>query len=433
MRRRKKRRAEPGRGHGALRRRPQRPCGLAALFVWTIACTLTLAEPAGAPAGASAVTNARAAFRGEHEGKVVGFVTGHGEPSTEGLFSSVAESLRLRYGVTEVDLADTTALRSVDVVVVAGGPDVPDAELYQLDQFLMRGGRVAFLLDSATIPDRGRMANISEANIFGFLATYGVVVNADLVLDRRCARKAEWKDIVTDSRYCYWPVVSGEDIARDHPIVAGLDSVACAWTSSVTPRRSGASGRRTTVLLRSSPDSWTVPAYADLSPAERVEPPSGDDPENRVAGERGFPLAVAIEGEFTSAFKGKQVIVQHDRDVRFVTPTGMIERSRPTRMVVFGSSMPFRDDLLPQLSGSAALLVSVIDWLAAETAPSEAAARGDVRRGGAGSGDSASGGSRAAWAAAATAAAVLLAVALRRLAKARRTRPSGEARGREQR
>jgi hypothetical protein len=295
----------------------------------------------------------------------VGFVTGHGEPSIDGQFSGVAEALRRTCEVSEVDLSGgTEVLTDIDVLVVAGAPDIPDAELYELDQFIMRGGGAAFLLDATVIPETGTQANISEGNIFGFLSTYGIIVNPDLVLDRTCADAAVWGDVNTSGPYPFWPVVLVPGIATDHPSMAGVVTVPMAWTSSISTRP-GTSGNTTMpVLLRSSPDSWTLSAFADLAPSSRYDPPAVLDDVNRVAGGVGFPLAVAAVGEFKSAFAGKQVIVERGREVEFVEPEGKIDNGATTRLVAFGSSMMFRDDLAGQLHGNSEILAGVVNWLA---------------------------------------------------------------------
>jgi hypothetical protein len=281
--------------------------------------------------------------------------------------SGVAEALRRTCTVTEVRLSEGAgSLGDIDVVVVAGDPDIPDAELYVIDQFLMRGGRAAFLLDAAAIPVTGTQANLSESNVFGFLSTYGITVNPDLVLDNACADGSLWGIVNTSSAYPYWPVVRGTGIAGGHPAVSGLTTVPMAWTSSITMRRAVSGTARMSVLLRSSTDSWTVSAFADLDPGLSFEPPVQFDDVHRVAGAEGFPLAVAAEGTFRSAFAGQQVIVQRGKKVEFTQPAGMVETSAPTRMVTFAGSMMFRDDLAAQLPGSRELLAGVVEWLASD-------------------------------------------------------------------
>ena len=339
----------------------------ACLVSLSLATALAVSEPASAVAADDSDQARRCS---------VGFTAGHGELALGGQLSRVAERLREICDVAEVDLSDDAAILSgFDVIVVAGEPDIPDAELYELDQFLMRGGRLAFLLDAATIPPDGTQANISESNVFGFLKTYGIVVNADLVLDDSCAGEARWGGIETRSPYPPWPLVSATGISSDHPAVSGLTSVPLAWTSSISLRGLGAGATRTSVLLRSSPDSWTVSAFFDIGPEQSFERPAEVDDVRRVAGAEGFPLAVAIEGAFRSAFAGQKVVVQRGRDVSFVDPDGKIETSAATRMIVFGGSTIFRDDVSEQLHHGAELLVKSVRWLAEDDASAAASER----------------------------------------------------------
>ena len=350
------------RGHArqTVRRSWSRACsprhGLAASCALVAALSLMLAPAAWTQTATDDASPGGAGRR------AVGFVTGHGEPGLEGALSVASEVLLQTFSVSEVGLSKG-ALDNIDVAVVAGGPDIPDAELYELDQFLMRGGRVAFLLDAATIPRDGTQALVSHSNIFGYISTYGIVVNPDLVIDRACADGAVWGDMESPDPYPYWPVVQAPGILDAHPVVSGLTSVPLAWTSSISMRGIG-SGTRTSVLLSSSPDSWTVSALADIGPEGPFEPPNEVDDIRRIAGLDGFPLAVAVEGTFRSAFAGKQVIVQSGREVVFVDPEGMLEQSVPTRVVVFGGSTMFTDDVADQLPGSADLLADAISWLA---------------------------------------------------------------------
>jgi ABC-2 type transport system permease protein len=301
--------------------------------------------------------------------EVVAFISGHGELEIAGQLSRVAEHLQRRHEVRSVTLSDDASVDDVDAVVIAGAPDIPDAELYALDQYLMRGGRIAFLLDGAAIPEVGTQSNISPGNIFGFLSTYGVVVNPDLVLDSSCAEGATWGDVVATGPYPFWPVALVSGAPATHPAIAGRTEVPMAWTSSISIRNTGAS-TTASVLLNSSAESWTVPAFADLGPEHAFELPTWTDGEYRLAGERGFPLAVAVEGDFQSAFAGKPVIMGQGRDAEFVDPEGKIESGAYARMIVFGSSMLFRDDLAEQLPGGAELLEGAIDWLTSDLPPS---------------------------------------------------------------
>jgi hypothetical protein len=300
------------------------------------------------------------------ERNVVAFVTGHGELAPSSGLSIVAESLLPEYDVREVDLSvDPNALDDVRVLVMAGDPDVPDAELYQIDQFLMRGGRALFLLDAARLPSEGVQSRLSPANVFGYLDAYGVVINPDLVLDRTCAPGAVWTAISTDDPYPLWPLVTEENMADDGPL-SNLESLQLGFTSSITTMREMPGNTRCEVLARSSTDSWTISAHTSLDPS--TIPPSGvrSSEALRVAHESGFPLAVLVLGEFESAFLGKKLIVERGRSVEVVEPVDMIERGVPSAMMVLGGSAAFRDAFVARHPENASIAKSVIDWLAGE-------------------------------------------------------------------
>ncbi|MBN1460593.1 MAG: GldG family protein [Armatimonadetes bacterium] len=291
------------------------------------------------------------------------FLKGHGEATAEAGMSVVAAAISADYDVREVDLsASPDGLTGARVVIVAGDPDIPDAQLYEIDQYLMRGGRILFLLDAADLPESGLQSNLSESNIFGFLKTYGVVVNPDLVLDRKCSSDAKWGDVATDQPYPFWPLLPSHNISEAGPL-AGVRSIQFAFTSSITTPFEMPGNTSVDVLARSSDESWTVLAYADLDPATVPPPGVREKDALRIAGDSGFSLAVSVTGEFASAFIGKKVIVQNGQDVEIVEPIGMIERSTPTAIVVFGGSTMFGDEFVRRHVENVPLLARTVDWL----------------------------------------------------------------------
>lgn len=325
-----------------------------------------------------------------HEGEVprrpvIGFVAGHGEPTiTDGL-SAAAEALTPEFEVRTLDLSrGGNEFADVAAVVLAGSPDILDIELYELDQYLMRGGRVAFFVDAATIPESGFVAGIAEGNVLGFLAAYGVDVAPDLVLDLASAESADYGDVRTSMLYPFWPIVGRDRFAESHPALAGCDEVRFAWTSSIYMNEEASAGAKSEVLLRSSGRSWSVSALGDIDP-EQSFAPEGQGAEVVTAGDSpGSALAVVVSGELKSAFIGRKLIIQSGRDVELTDPVGLIERSAPTRMMVFGSSRLFRDEFQEQFPGNAKLFGSLVSWLALSEAP-EPLSRASESPGGTGS------------------------------------------------
>lgn len=297
---------------------------------------------------------------------VVAFLTGHDERTIGENYRSIAEELRRNYDVREADVSvDPDALSDVTTLVVAGALDIPDEELFTIDQFIMKGGRAVFLIDGAEVPMSGLEARPTEGNIFDFVSSYGATVNSDFVIDRVNSNASFQMGYMAMSMpYPYWPKAVPPNISAESPITSELDAIPFTWTSSITIADSLPDGVRATVLARSSGYSWTVPAYADLNPQQRFVP-TGDNAGEILEGRgAGHVLAVALEGEFVSAFRGKPVIVEGEGDRPVLTePEGRIDHGVNSQIVIFGNSRMFEDALLRQLPGNLVLFLNAIDWL----------------------------------------------------------------------
>lgn len=296
---------------------------------------------------------------------VVGFLTGHGEPTIRDDYAPAAEALRQSYGVREVTLEGGGSVPpDVVTLVVAGPGEIPDVELYEIDQFIMRGGRALFLLDGAVMPQTGLRAQPAQGTVFSYAGTYGATVNTDLVVDRVNSNASFQSGFLTLAMpYPYWPKAVSPNISTENPAVSDLDAITFPWTSSVTVSGNLLETVTATVLARSSGYSWTVPAHADLNPQQRFEP-AGEDAAKILAGQgEGVPLAVALVGEFASAFSGKPLLIEQDGKPAQVEPETRLDKSPRTQIVVVGNSRMFEGPLLRQFPSNVVLFLNLIDWL----------------------------------------------------------------------
>lgn len=296
---------------------------------------------------------------------VVGFLTGHGERSILGEYSLAAESLRETYDVREVSTGDLTPGGGITTLVAAGSGHMPDAELYEIDQFLMRGGRAVFLLDGTRVATGGELlSEPGRGNIYDFVGSYGAVVGSDLVVDMvNSSAGFTAEEVQMTVPYPYWPKAIGPNISREHPVVSGFDAIPFPWTSSIAVEDRPPGNTTVAVLARSSDRSWSVPAFADLRPLAEITPPPDAAPD--IAAGRGghLPLAVAVSGGLTSAFVGKPVIRERDGQVEFTEPEGRITTGVPTQIVVIGNARMFENALLGQFGSNLALFRNIVDWL----------------------------------------------------------------------
>jgi ABC-type uncharacterized transport system involved in gliding motility auxiliary subunit len=120
--------------------------------------------------------------------KKVGYTTGHDEPAWSSI-SRAQQTLEAQYDLVPVDFSrgepvphDIAAL-----LVIAPQKKFSDSAQFQIDQFLMRGSPVAFLLNTMSATLQARAAQPIDLGLEALLEHYGVRINNDLIRDAQCA------------------------------------------------------------------------------------------------------------------------------------------------------------------------------------------------------------------------------------------------------
>jgi ABC-2 type transport system permease protein len=246
---------------------------------------------------------------------LVGFLQGHGELGPREI-ADFAKGISTNYSVDLFNIREFKSdssgeslslaqqqirLNRFNAMIIAK-PQKPftDLDKYLLDQFIMNGGKAIWLLDAAA----ASMDSLSEASQFmslplfdrlqlnDMLFRYGVRVNTDLVTDLVGAGVNDQKKI---RPWVYFPLVMPQ---VNHPIVKDLNAIWLRFASSLDTVR--AQGVKKTILLKSSPYSARLATPHIVSLAKLYNPP----PRAQFR-EAGIPLAVLLEGKFTSAFKNR--------------------------------------------------------------------------------------------------------------------------------
>ena len=175
--------------------------------------------------------------------EVVYFLTGHGERDFESLdkregYSHIRSSLETEgYRVKSLLLVREEKVPEDASVLIVASPQktfVPD-ELKAISAYLMRGGRVFFMVDPFTLPD-----------LTQYLKDYNILVGNDMVVDK------ESKLFAGD---IFSPVVP---LYLKHPITRNFDAATVfPLVSSVTPLDPPQSeGASVETLARTTPESW---------------------------------------------------------------------------------------------------------------------------------------------------------------------------------
>ena len=247
-------------------------------------------------------------------------------------------------------------INKYDLLVVAK-PDsaFSNKDKVIIDQFIMNGGSVLWLVDPIrTSLDSLRknqfvLAESNELGIYDMLFDYGVRLNRNLIIDYRCAL------IMLDggpmgnqrsmqmSNWYFAPVSLPDDKA--HPIASNLDPIHFDFASSLDTVGENPLVKKT-VLLASSDLSLErkAPVRVSANIAELELDYFKNGPH------QSFPLAVLLEGEFYSNFRGRLP------DTLMRNPEfAFREKSLPTRMIVIGDGDIARNKVMPVQGGLAPL------------------------------------------------------------------------------
>jgi len=274
--------------------------------------------------------------------KKIGLVKGHGELDSLQLASFNA-SLLEQYDVFKADLSKSKSIASYSALIIAKPrSEFSESEKFRLDQYIMKGGKVLFLLDRLD----ANMDSASSENYFAFpynlnlddqLFRYGVRINQDLVQDRVAGK---YPIVVGNAgnqpqmMQLDWPFFPLINQYADHPITRNLDAVQTKFISSIDTVK--AIGIKKTPLLFSSPYSRKLAAPVKVGV---------DDLRKQLKDEnfQGGKIAIAylLEGEFTSLFKNRFAPVSVDT-------IGFKEQSAPSKIIVVADGDIARNDINPR-------------------------------------------------------------------------------------
>ena len=216
----------------------------------------------------------------------------------------------------------------VDVLLVAAGRRLPDATLYAIDQFVMRGGRLMVMIDphSDTLPSQpGMPQDDSEETIARLLDAWGIGYDPHFVVgDLTGAWRVRAGDRAQTTDYLPWFNIR-DGIQHDDPATADLTQVSVASAGALT-KKPGAP-IEFTPLLKSSPQSGLI-AVEKLTPPNPAAILAEFKPEG---GER--VIAARVRGNLHSAFDKPPVLA--DGQTRPADlPAHRSTTEKPANMVV---------------------------------------------------------------------------------------------------
>jgi len=298
----------------------------------------------------------------QKEPKTVAFLTSIPEQDFKDMTTRVREDLEKQYTVNILDLKKEEKIpSSVNTLIVMAPEETSERAQYEIDQFIMRGGKAIFLVDTIKL-DKKNMLQTQQVkhNLDDMLTHYGVKVNNDLALDRYSATVGFNRGFFSFRiPYPFWPKAIAQNLDQKSPIVNKLGSITFPWTSSLEllTGRLKTLGAEGTVLAKTSTHGWTTSGSYNLDPGQRFEMPSEM---------KSIPLAVLISGKFKSFFENKpappKTAAATPEQMQSQAQESPIRESPLTHILVVGNSRMVTDGFY-QPGENASFFLNSVDWL----------------------------------------------------------------------
>ncbi len=223
--------------------------------------------------------------------------------------------LKRNYNIGSVHLDSLVKISSeIDLLmVIKPRTSFSDKDLFKIDQYLMNGGKVIWLIDvlkvdvnkingALSVDNKFYLPEPYELGLNDMFFKYGIRIQPNLVLDLECSPIPQVTGMQGDKvqtslfPYYYHPIVSS---TSDHPIVKNIDRVNLFFPSTIDTIATRTNIRKTT-LLQSSPYS-----RFQLSPVRLNFEILKYDPDVSKFNKGKQNIAVLTEGVFESYFKNR--------------------------------------------------------------------------------------------------------------------------------
>jgi ABC-type uncharacterized transport system involved in gliding motility auxiliary subunit len=262
---------------------------------------------------------------------VVYFLVGHGESDSESPdkregYSQARTALTTEgYAVKSLLLVREDAVPADASVVIVNGPrqEIAEGELRSLADYLVRGGRMLFLIDPYTVP-----------GLVSFLKDYNVLVGATMVVDKESKLVAGDVFSPVVPIYAKHPITLDFEVATVFPLVSSVEPMDPPANETVTVKP----------LALTTEGSWAE--------SNRESIRQGAVYFQEWEDKKG-PVSIAVVGEFAAVAKDEAEDKPH-------TPP-------PGRMIVVGDS-DFANNLYFTVLGNKDFFLNMVGWLAEEEA-----------------------------------------------------------------
>jgi len=292
------------------------------------------------------------------------------------------------YTIKPVNLKEDAIPDSFNCLVIAGPTEAfTDYELFEIDQFLMRGKSLALFLDrfhevmppgQPGMPGQAPRIAPLDTGLEKLLGHYGVNMKKSYVMDENCYKQRMPAQLGGGERPIYFaPLIKSESINHDLGFMKNIKGLIAVKISPLETegKRIQEMGLKAHRLFSSSEKSWEMTDRINLNPM-LIQPPTSKE------GMKSLPLAYVLEGKFESYFSGKpipekplaqenaekkeQVEERPDADLSKIEGKGEVQtKGRPGKIFLIAASEILKDNMLDQdgRTPNAMFVLNTLDYL----------------------------------------------------------------------
>ncbi len=308
--------------------------------------------------------------------------------------------LSKEYSIKEVNL-DEGIPDSMDTLIIAGAKEnFTDWQLFQIDQFLMKGKSLALFLDAFNEiqPQQQQQGGFQQpfylpinTGLEKLLDHYGLKIKKSYLMDDNCyvnrGRDGE------EMKIYFAPIIKNEKINHSLNFIENIKQMVALKVSPLEADQDKIkkNGLKLEELFASSDKSWEMSGRITLMPF-MIRPPENEKEM------KSQPLAYLLEGEFPSYFSDKPVPEKPKKEEpkkeeptdptqapqdnakvaaqpepkqpELITPPvksekEIINRGKPGKVFLIGSAEMLKDNVLDEegLSPNAVFLLNTVDYL----------------------------------------------------------------------
>lgn len=288
----------------------------------------------------------------------IGFTVGHQEPNLltgGGPLQALREKLQETYQLQPVELGAAGGISSeIDALWIIGPQEsLSNRELYQIDQFLMKGGSVGFFVTNT----KADMRSLKPQNLFHgldpLLGHYGVQLNRDMLVDRvyngKMSFPVRYGQVVRTVQVNYPLIPNITNIRQDIPVMKGIDSMLFPFSSSVELVDNLPANVTGEIWAKSSDKAGKVRGVMTLEPQAYQQIAPGEETGS-------WATIVGLTGKWSSYFANTAIPLPDDN-----SPLDAYEESEKlregtnARMIVVSSA--------DMVANNALFMLNLADWM----------------------------------------------------------------------